>query len=221
MSTVGVLSSVLPLALLSAVSPMVFVNATTLQINDGARATARYTAGMFAVVTVICVIGAGLLGAAFTSFVEREIVSTGVDVVLAATLIGYGIHLVRQERHPQPQDAADSGATVRGVIAMATNFTSIPLVLAASQHLGASGWSVWAVVPVLAVVAALTCAPAWLPIVVARVFPGVLARVQTHQATRTAAAARLGLGSKISGALPVATCLLGAAALIAHAVTHL
>lgn len=195
---------------------MVFVNATTLQVNDGARATVRYTVGMFAVVTVICVIGAGLLGAAFTSFVEREIVSTGVDVVLAAALIGYGIHLLRQDRNTRRQSDGNSGSTIRGVIAMATNFTSIPLVLAASQHLGASNWSVWAVVPALAVVAALTCAPAWLPIVLARTLPGMLTKVQARQANT-----RRGLGSKISGALPVVTCFLGAAALIAHAVTHL
>lgn len=216
----SVIASVLPLALLSAVSPMVFVNATTIQLRDGARGTLHFLTGNLILVTLICVVGAGLLGATFTSFVEREVVSTGVDVVLALVLLAYGTYLLRQNYRPTAHSTQSSNNLVRGLIIMATNFTSIPLILAASQHLGASDWPVWAVIPSLAICAALTVAPAWLPLLLATAMPGVLAKVQARQQRGAQESTQRRLGSRISALLPVGTCLLGAAILIIHAISH-
>lgn len=199
---------------------MVFVNATTIQLRDGARGTLHFITGNAVLVLLICVVGAGLLGATFTSFVEREVVSTGVDVVLAAALLIYGGYLLRQDYRPKEQTAPGSNNLVRGVIIMATNFTSIPLILAASQHLGASQWPVWAVIPGLVVCAALTLAPSWLPLVLAKVMPSVLAKVQARQQKAEEQTGKRGWGAKLSSLLPVGTCLLGAAVLILHAFTH-
>lgn len=213
----GVVASVLPLALLSALSPMIFVNATTIQLGSGKLATLRYILGNAVIVTLISVVGAGLLGAAFTTFVEREVVSAGVDLTLAAVLVGYGIHLLRQQRRPQVHPATDSAEVTRGMVTMSTNFTSIPLIVAASQHLGASPWPIWLVVPALVVSMAVTLAPAWLPLLLATTMPHLLETVQAHQEhARTNS-----LGSRIPALLPVGTCLLGAALLTVHAVTHL
>lgn len=216
----AVVASVLPLALLSAVSPMVFINATTIQLRDGNRGTLHFLLGNVILVTLICVVGAGLLGATFTSFVEREVVSTGVDIVLALVLLAYGTYLLRQNYRPKAQSTQTSNNLVRGLVIMATNFTSIPLILAASQHLGASGWPVWAVIPSLVLCAGLTVAPAWLPMVLAAVMPGALTTVQQRQQRAAQGPSGPGLGAKISGLLPVLTCLLGAGFLIVHAFTH-
>lgn len=196
---------------------MVLVNSTTIQLRDGARGGLQYLLGNALIAGLICVVGGGLLGAAFTTFVEREVVSTGVDTVLALVLLGYGIHLLRQDRHPAPNAGQNANNLTRGCITMATNFTSIPLLLAASQHLGASNWPVWAVVPGLAVVMSITLLPAWLPVLLAKIMPSALARIQAHQQHGH----QNGWGARISGLLPVATCFLGAAALILHAVSHL
>lgn len=213
----AVVVSVLPLALLSAVSPMIFINATTVQLEAGKRATLRYLLGNAVIVMLISVVGAGLLGAAFTSFVEREVVSAGVDFALAAVLLTYGVHQWRQRGPQQVNPVTATSAMTRGVVTMSTNFTSIPLILAASQHLGASSWPVWLVLPALVVSMAVTLTPAWLPLVLAVAMPHVLEKVQARQEH----APHNGLGSKISALLPVGTCLLGAAFLTVHAVTHL
>lgn len=213
----AVVVSVLPLALLSAVSPMIFVNATTIQLAAGMRATLRYVLGNAAIVVLISVVGAGLLGAAFTSFVEREVVSAGVDFALAAVLLAYGVHQWRQRGPQQVHPVTATSAMSRGVVTMSTNFTSIPLILAASQHLGASSWPVWLVLPALVATMAVTLTPAWLPLVLAVALPHVLETVQARQDH----APHNGLGNKVAALLPVGTCLLGAAFLTVHAVTHL
>lgn len=216
MHVLDVIATVVPLALLSAVSPMVFVNSTTIELRDGVQGAWRYVAGNAVIVAALCVLGAGLLGAAFTTFVEREVVSAGVDTVLAAALLCYGIFLLRQDARSGSRTAPESNNFVRGMMTMGTNFTSIPLVLAASQHIGASGWPAWSVLLSVVVVAAITLLPAWLPILLATVVPGLLPAIhnrQQHQHRRS-------WSTKISGLLPVGTCFVGATFLVLHSVSH-
>ncbi|MFX0537959.1 hypothetical protein ACQBAT_04295 [Ornithinimicrobium sp. Y1847] len=221
MSLVSLLTSVLPLVLLAAVSPMIFVNASTMALGSGSGAVLRYLAGNALVITAVGVIGAGLLGAAFTAFVRREIASHSVDLVIALVLILYGVHLarglLRGQRRDDPQAARATGsergrnAFSLGVVGMITNFTTLPLFLSAAQRIGGSGLPFLEVVLVLLLAVAVTLAPAWLPLVLLKVAPGLVRR-------RGDAPSK---SRSIGPWLPVAACFAGGAVLAWRALAAL
>lgn len=211
---IPLLGTVLPLALLGAVSPLIFVTVSTLLAGRGRGAALRYALGAALVLALVVALGAGLLGAGLTSLVERELASRVVDGVLGVLLLGYAVLQARSVRrdehapHPAP-GSRDGDPFPLGVTAMATNFTTLPLLLSAGQHVGAARLPLAESLPVLLLVVLLALTPAWLPLVLGAVAPRLLERRRPRRGERRP--------SPVGQWLPVLACLLGAGLLLGRA----
>lgn len=216
-----------PLTLLAAVSPVVFINATTIVTTMNRRAASRYVLGNAAVLLAIGIVSAGILGASLTAVIEREVVSGVFQGLVGSALLVYGFLLVRRywastvgrrraertgssaAKSPATQaveavgSARSRGTLVWGAATMATNYTSLPLYIAVTQDIGGAAFSVWWKVPILLLVIAVIAAPAWLPAVLARTAPGFMARIQRRFASRTPRR------WPITPLLPIVACLAG------------
>lgn len=208
---------VLPLAVLAAISPIVFLNASTVATNYGVPGASRFLTGNALVLVLIGVPSLGLLGDAAASFTRRELASQVVDGALGLVLLAYGSWLwhsrVRAKRastseHDQVSEAARRGLIAWGALGMVTNFTTLPLYLSICGHIGASLLNVFWQAVVLAGAIFLVLAPAWIPLVLLRIAP-THARVSEHSRARVAS------GTRIAS---IAACIIGGALLVGHAV---
>lgn len=212
------LATILPRALLGALSPVIFVNASTFVLTGRLRSALGFLAGTAAVLLPLGVVSAGILGASAASELQRELTSRVVDVALGILLLGYAVVLVRgAERSTTAASAPQRSAVPFGMISMATNFTTLPLYLSATQHIGAARPPLWAIALLLVLVTAVTLLPAWLPIVLAWLAPGLLRSLTERGSSgpgtsSTAGHPRWSIGSMI----PIVACLLGGAYLILH-----
>lgn len=208
--------SVIPLALLGAVSPVVFLNATTATANGGPVAGRRLLAGTLCVLAALGIAGMGLLGATAASFAGREIASRAVDAALALVLLGYAALLLsrrlRSRRGASVSQPATSGHQrgwfALGAVGMSTNFTTLPLYLALAQRLGAADLLAVVKVALLGVCTAIVLTPAWLPLLMVRVAPA-------RQSFGAGAQARV---ARWTTAASIIACLLGGAFLLHRAV---
>ena len=216
-----------PLTLPAAVSPVVFINATTIVMTMDRRAASRYVLGNAAVLLAIGIVSAGILGASLTAVIEREVLSGVFQGLVGVALLVYGSVLVkrywastggRRRAERTGSTAAKSPATeaveavgsarsrgtlVWGAATMATNYTSLPLYIAVTQDIVGAPFGVWWKAPVLLFVIAVISTPAWLPSVLARTAPQRMARIQRRLASR--APRRW----PITPLLPIVACLAG------------
>ncbi|WP_101650197.1 hypothetical protein [Brevibacterium ihuae] len=223
----ALLLEITPLMLIAAVSPVVFITATTIATSMSPRAGRRFVLGCAAVLAAIGTVSAGILGASLTALIEREILSGVFQVTVGAVLVLYGIYLARQYGAEQARrrasvhtgsSAARSPATeafeavgevrsrgtlVWGAATMATNYTTLPLYVAVTQDIGSAPVEVWWKIPMLLVVIGVVAAPAWLPLVLTRTAPELLARLQARFSSR--APRRWPLAPL----LPIIACLAG------------
>lgn len=173
----------LPLVLLAAVSPVLFLNASRVVESAGAKAGAYFAAGAACCLLALGVPAMGLMGAATSQKITAELTSRGVDLVLAVVLIGYGVQQLVQSRRPHatsksPSAGQDSalpkdgrGLFAAGLLGMITNFTTLPLFLSVAQRLGAVSidWALRSLL--LLVVIAVVVTPAWLPLLLHAIAP--------------------------------------------------
>lgn len=211
----------LPLVLLAAVSPVLFLNASRVVESAGAKAGAFFAAGAACCLLALGVPAMGLMGAATSQKITAELTSRGVDLVLAAVLIGYGVQQLVKSRRPHSpsktsgasQDAAlpkdGRGLFAAGLLGMITNFTTLPLFLSVAQRLGAVSidWALRSLL--LIVVIAIVVTPTWLPIVLHAVAPAKSGlspqlRAKIQQATQL---------------ISIGACFLGGAVIIWHVFT--
>ncbi len=213
------LTFVLPLAVLAAISPIVFLNASTVATNYGIPGVSRFLTGNAIVLVLIGVPSLGLLGDAAASFTRRELASQVVDGVLGLVLLAYGGWLwhsrVRAARsstseRDQVSEAARRGLIAWGALGMITNFTTLPLYLSICGHIGASLLNVFWQAVVLAAAIVLVLAPAWIPLLLLHIAP---ARNQVSERAR----ARVAAGTRIAS---IAACIIGGALLVGHAVIN-
>lgn len=208
----ALLATVLPLSVLAAASPVIFLNAASFVLRGQRSSAVGYLAGNALVLVPIGVASAGLLGATIATQVDRDVASRVVDGLLGAVLLGYGAWLVRRADHPStPGGGSGRGSLPFGVLAMATNVTTLPLYISASQHIGSARPSLGEAALLIVLVTLVTLAPAWLPLALARLAPALLTRF-----TRSRAAAPTRTWS-VGTVVPVAACVLGGALLVAHA----
>lgn len=161
------------LSLLAAVSPIVFLNASTVLAHGGASGALRFLAGNYLVVAVLGLAALGLLGASAASLEARLVASRTVDRFLGVALLAYGgLLLYRMWQHRaqtgQVRRPSGGGEFGWGVLGMATNFTSIPLVLSIGNRLGTQAWPGAARVAVLLFLLVIVVTPAWLPLAISR-----------------------------------------------------
>jgi threonine/homoserine/homoserine lactone efflux protein len=208
----------LPLVLLAALSPVLFLNASRVVEAAGISAGLCFAGG-----AVLCLIAfgiptMGLMGAATSQLVATGLASRGVDLILALLLIGYGTwQLVRSRRHRtapsssrgNKDDALPVGGRAlfaAGLLGMLTNFTTLPLYLSVAQRIGTVAAPWWTRALLLVMVIVIVAAPAWLPVALravapkhSRLTPETRRRIQT-------ATQRISIGA----------CFLGGAVIIWH-----
>lgn len=206
------LLSILPLCLLAAVSPVILLRSSGVLAQSGPPAAWRFVCGNLAVLLTLGAAALGALGAGTLTRAERLVASKSVDLVLGLLLLAYGaVLLVRMRRareHPNEEAPPPRGSFGFGVLSMATNFTTLPLFLSVGQRIGAAPDPAVEKFPLLALAAILVAAPAWLPLLAHRFGSG---HPLSPQARRRIAAA--------TQAVSAGACLLGAAFLLARALT--
>ena len=170
-----VLGVVVPLGLAGALSPVMLTEQTVLlAAPDGRRAAGRYAAGAALALLVFAVVLV-LFGRSISLPQEPHLDAT-LDLVLGTLLVALAVLLrLRRPREPRPPRRAQLGpgaALAFGVGAMATNVTTLALVVPAAKEIAASDLGVPGRAVVVVVLVALASAPAWVPVALTAVAPG-------------------------------------------------
>ena len=217
-SAAQLIAAIAPITVLAAISPVIFLNASTVATNNGFGGGLRFALGNLVVLAALGTASMGLLGASAAGLAARELASRDVDLVLAVLLLAYGAYLANKARSaPHPSVAAElpagdpvptRGQFPFGVLSMATNFTTLPLYVSVAERLGAAGQPIVARVALLVAVTGVVLTPAWLPLALLRLSPD-LVRVSPHRRAWVAA------GTQIA---TIVACLIGGTFLLWHAV---
>jgi len=170
------LTLIVPLGLAGAVSPVLLTEQTVLLAGDGGlRAGTRFAAG--AVLVLLVVVSATALFGGAISLPSRPHLSATLDLVLGAALLIVATLVRRPRKRPQQAGEHSAHRTQAafpfGVVSMATNFTTLALLLPAAKDVAAAHVGVVARAFLVLVLVGLASAPAWLPVALARSAPGV------------------------------------------------
>ena len=196
------LGIVVPLGLAGAVSPVLLTEQTVLLAGpDGERAGVRFAAGA-ALVLLIIVSALMLFGRAISLPTEPSLDAT-LDLVLGLFLLVLaGVLHARRRRAAERSNGSRraQAAFGFGAFSMATNFTTLALMLPAAKEISTADVDIAGRVVLVLVLVVLATMPAWLPLALTLVAPGpgrrVLGAVQTliDRHGRTAVVVLLGAG---------------------------
>jgi hypothetical protein len=208
----------LPLVLIAAVSPVLFLNASRVVEAAGMSAGLYFGGGAVLCLVALGIPTMGLMGATTSQRVAADLASRGVDLALALVLIAYGAwQVVRSRRHRSA--AGDSSGTkdhalptgaralfAAGLLGMITNFTSLPLYLSVAQRIGTVTVPWWARALLLVLVIVVVAAPVWLPV-------GLRAVVPKHSGLKPETQRRIQTATQ---RVSIGACFLGGAVIIWH-----
>jgi threonine/homoserine/homoserine lactone efflux protein len=173
------LTLIVPLGFAAALSPMMLTEQTVLLAGrDGRRSASRFALGT-ALVTMVYV-GVLVLWGHAISLSERPTLSASMDVVAGVVLVLLAVAI--QVRHPAKSKRpirAEMGPRAAfgfGVFSMATNFTSLAVLLPAAKDVAADVTNVVGRVALIAVLVVLATMPAWVPLAATGVAPGTAQR---------------------------------------------
>jgi Sap, sulfolipid-1-addressing protein len=215
----------LPLVLIAAVSPVLFLNASRVVEAAGISAGLYFAGGAVLCLVALGIPTMGLMGAATSQVVAADLASRGVDLTLALVLIAYGAWQVARSRRARTATGASGTTTgasrthkddalptggralfAAGLLGMLTNFTTLPLYLSVAQRTGTVAAPWWGRALLLAVVVVVVAAPVWLPIGLRAVAPGhAQIRPEVRRRIQTATQ-RISIGA----------CFVGGALIIWH-----
>ena len=187
-----VLGVVVPLGLAGALSPVMLTEQTVLlAAPDGRRAAGRYAAGAALALLVFAVVLV-LFGRSISLPQEPHLDAT-LDLVLGTLLVALAVllRLAAARASPGRHGARELGpgaALAFGVGAMATNVTTLALVVPAAKEIAASDLGVPGRAVVVVVLVALASAPAWVPVALTAVAPGRPSGPCTRSPTSSVAA---------------------------------
>lgn len=102
----GLVVWLVPLTLLAMISPVVFLNATTVATNAGAGYRWRFVGGNAFVLLALGTLAMGLFGAAAQQATVRELSSRWVDALLAGLLLVLAVTMIRGLRHDRARARA-------------------------------------------------------------------------------------------------------------------
>jgi hypothetical protein len=208
----------LPLVLIAAVSPVLFLNASRVVEAAGISAGLWFASGAVFCLVALGIPTLGLMGAATSRLVAAGLASRGVDLTLALILITYGAwQVIRSRRHrtargasPANKDAAlPTGGRqllAAGLLGMLTNFTTLPLYLSVAQRIGTVSVAWWARGLLLVLVIVVVAAPVWLPI-------GLRAVAPKHSGLRPETRRKIQMATQ---RISIGACFLGGAVIIWH-----
>ena len=170
---------ILPLGLGGSVSPVMLTEQTLLLAGpDGRRAGLHYAAG--AALTLLVVVLAVVLFGAALSLPSEPRLDASLDLALGAILVllaGLGYIWLRvhpgvgHDQRPSQASRRRRAAFPFGAFSMATNFTTLALVLPAAKEIASADLEVAAKAALAFVLVGLASAPAWVPVVLTRVAP--------------------------------------------------
>ena len=170
---------ILPFAAASALSP-VMLTEQTLLLSKGRRPARQYAAGVLLTGFVFVAL-ATLFGRALSLPTEPTL-SASLDLALGVLLLllaGLVIWLTRKphrrsarRKSRKKRSATTEGAFVFGVVSMATNLTTLALLLPAAKIIADSGIGELERLPLEVMLALIAATPAWLPLALTRVAPG-------------------------------------------------
>ncbi|MEZ5258286.1 MAG: GAP family protein [Ilumatobacteraceae bacterium] len=170
---------IVPLGLAAALSPMMLTEQTVLLAGPGGRRSAsRYALGT-ALVTALYLVVLVSWGHAI-SLPKRPTLSASMDIVAGVLLLL--VALAIQRRHPAesgkpPRAAMAPGAAFGfGMFSMATNFTSLAVLLPAAKDVAADVTNLFVRLALGAVLVVLATMPAWIPPAAIRVGRGTAQR---------------------------------------------
>jgi hypothetical protein len=198
------LALVLPLGLGGAVSPVMLTEQTVLLAGPGGvRAGTRFALGAIIALTLI-VIAVVLFGRAISLPTEPRLDAT-LDLLLGVILLVAAIvafALGRRRRGPGARvgehghragvSRRDRAALPFGVFAMATNFTTLALIVPAAKEVSSAGVGFAGRMVLVVLLIVLASTPAWAPVVLTFVAPGTSKQALTalgEQITRHGRAA--------------------------------
>ena len=218
MTVATFLAHSLPLVLIAAVSPVLFLNASRVVEAAGISAGLFFAGGAVLCLVALGIPTMGLMGAATSQLLAADLASRGVDLTLALVLIAYGAWQVARSRRDRTAAGASRGTKdealptggralfAAGLLGMLTNFTTLPLYLSVAQRIGTVAAPWWARPLLLVSVIVVVATPVWLPVVLRAVAPehsGL--RPETRRKIQTATQ-RISIGA----------CFLGGAVIIWH-----
>lgn len=209
---------IMPLGFAAALSPMMLSEQTVLLAGpDGRRAASRFALGT-ALVTVVY-LGALVAWGHAIELPKRPTLSASMDVVVGVILVLLAVELRRrnarrpeQEERPARTGMGPKAALGFGVFSMATNFTSLALLLPAAKDVAAGVTNIVGRIILIAVLVVLATMPAWIPIATTRIAPGTaeraldgLSNLISRYGHRLAVVliAALGIGLIVRGALHI------------------
>ncbi|MRJ76690.1 hypothetical protein GEV29_09090 [Aeromicrobium sp. SMF47] len=173
---ISVLVLVIPLALAGAVSPVMLTEQTVLLAGrDGRRVAGCYAIGVGGTFLVLL-----WLMVAFGHSIalpKEPRLSASLDLVLGLLLILIAALLrYRRRRAPKAKKPRDYGlglvqAFGFGVFSMATNFTTLAIMVPVAKEISASHLDVLGRLTVVCIVAVVGALPAWLPLAMTLVAP--------------------------------------------------
>ncbi len=180
---IGVLLAILPFALAAAISPMMLTEQTLLLTSSGGRPASRRYAIAAALALLIFVALLVFFGRAI-SLPQEPKLSARLDIALGAALVFVAYPLLRRSaKRPRTNHGKSSatrfetkGAYAFGAFSMATNFTSLALVVPASKIIAASETSFPERETIILVLVAIVATPAWLPLALTGLAPGPATR---------------------------------------------
>jgi hypothetical protein len=206
----------LPLVLIAAVSPVLFLNASRVVQAAGISAGLCFAGGAVLCLLALGIPTMGLMGAATSQLVAADLASRGVDLTLALVLIAYGAwQVVRSRRNAAgasrgtKDDALPTGVRAlfaAGLLGMLTNFTSLPLYLSVAQRIGTVSVPWWARVLLLVLVVVVVAVPVWLPV-------GLRAVVPEHSGLKPETRRRIQTATQ---RISIGACFVGGALIIWH-----
>jgi hypothetical protein len=208
----------LPLVLIAAVSPVLFLNASRVVEAAGISAGLYFGGGAVLCLIALGVPTLGLMGATTSQLLAADLASRGVDLALALVLIAYGAwQVVRSHRHRSA--AGDSSETkdhalptggralfAAGLLGMITNFTTLPLYLSVAQRIGTVTVPWWVKALLLVMVVIVVATPVWLPV-------GLRAVVPAHSGLRPETRRKIQTATQ---RISIGACFLGGAVIIWH-----
>lgn len=177
------LTLILPLGLGGAVSPVLLTEQTVLLAGpDGRRAGRHFAAGV--VTVLLLVVGAVLVFGAALSLPSEPRLDASLDLALGVALIGLAVLVDLWGRRRSPRATEHTGDSARsraafpfGVFSMATNFTTLALVVPAAKEISSADLDIAEKVVLAGVLVALASSPAWAPVALVRVAPRLGRRV--------------------------------------------
>ena len=208
----------LPLVLIAAVSPVLFLNASRVVEAAGISAGLFFAGGAVLCLVALGIPTMGLMGAATSQRLAADLASRGVDLTLALVLIAYGAWQVARSRRDRTaagasretkDDALPTGGRAlfaAGLLGMLTNFTSLPLYLSVAQRIGTVAAPWWARPLLLVLVIVVVATPVWLPV-------GLRAVAPAHSGLRPETRRRIQTATQ---RISIAACFLGGAVIIWH-----